>query len=69
MVADHEIGRRAHPVPAQATSYHPRPDVAYVPIHDAPPHRWRLIWLSAAETARIRAFDHTAATLAKARRT
>ncbi len=62
-------GFGTYPVPAQATSYHPRPDVAYVPIHDAPPHRWRLIWLSAAETARIRAFDHTAATLAKARRT
>jgi hypothetical protein len=56
-------------VPAQATSYHPRPDVAYVAIHDAPPYQWRFIWLSAAETAMIRAFDQAAATLAKTRRT
>jgi DNA-binding transcriptional LysR family regulator len=62
-------GFGTYPVPAQAKGYHPRPDVAYVPIHNAPPHQWRLIWLSAAETAKIRAFDHAAATLAKARRT
>jgi DNA-binding transcriptional LysR family regulator len=63
------VGFGTYPVPAQATSYHPRPDVAYVPIHDAPPYQWRFIWLSAAETAMIRAFDQAAATLAKARRT
>lgn len=62
-------GFGVYPVPIQATSYHARPDVAYVPIHDAPPYQWRLIWLSAAETAKIRAFDQAAATLAKARRT
>jgi hypothetical protein len=54
-------GFGTYPVPAQATSYHPRPD--------APPYQWRFIWLSAAETAMIRAFDQAAATLAKARRT
>jgi DNA-binding transcriptional LysR family regulator len=62
-------GLGAYPVPAQAASYHARPDVAYVPIHDAPPFQWRFIWLSAAETATIRAFDQAAAALAKARRT
>jgi DNA-binding transcriptional LysR family regulator len=62
-------GFGTYPVSSQAASYHPRPDVAYVPIHDAPPYQWRLIWLSAAETAKIRAFDQAAATLAKARRT
>jgi hypothetical protein len=61
-------GLGAYPVPIQATSYHARPDVAYVPIHDAPPYQWRLIWLSAAETARIRAFGQAAAALAEARR-
>jgi DNA-binding transcriptional LysR family regulator len=59
-------GMGTYPVPSQATGYHVRPDVAYVPIHDAPPHLWRFVWLSAAETARIRAFDRAAAALAKA---
>jgi DNA-binding transcriptional LysR family regulator len=58
-------GFGTYPVPAQAKGYHPRPDVAYVPIHDAPPFQWRFVWLSAAETARIRAFDQAAATLAR----
>ncbi len=62
-------GLGTYPVPTQATIYHARPDVAYVPIHDAPPYKWRFVWLSAAETARIRAFDRAAATLAQARRT
>lgn len=62
-------GMGTYPVPTQATSYHARPDVAYVPIHDAPPYQWRFVWLSATETAKIRAFDRAAATLAKARRT
>jgi DNA-binding transcriptional LysR family regulator len=62
-------GMGTYPVPSQATGYHVRPDVAYVPIHDAPPHQWRFVWLSAAETARIRAFDRAAATLAKTRET
>jgi DNA-binding transcriptional LysR family regulator len=62
-------GMGTYPVPTQATSYYIRPDVTYVPIHDAPPYQWRFIWLSAAETARVRAFDQAAASLAKARRT
>jgi DNA-binding transcriptional LysR family regulator len=61
-------GFGTYPVSAQATTYHVRPDVAYVPIHDAPPYPWRFVWLSAAETATIRAFDRAAATLAMARR-
>ena len=62
-------GFGTYPVPTQATSYYARPDVTYVPIHDAPPYQWRFIWLSATETAKIRAFDRAAATLAKARGT
>ena len=61
-------GFGSYPVPTQATIYHARPDVAYVPIRDAPPYRWRFVWLSAAETATIRAFDRAAATLAEARK-
>ena len=62
-------GFGAYPVPTQASSYHARPDVVYVPIDDAPPHQWRFVWLSAAETATIRAFARAAATVARARTT
>jgi hypothetical protein len=62
-------GFGTYPVPSQAASYHARPDVAYVPIHDAPPYQWRLVWLSAAETATVRAFDQAATSLTEARRT
>jgi DNA-binding transcriptional LysR family regulator len=62
-------GMGTYPVPTQATSYHVRPDVVYVPIHDAPPFQWRFVWPTAAETNRIRAFDRVAATLAEGRRT
>lgn len=60
-------GQGTYPVPDQATNYYARPDVAYVPIHDAPPFRWQFVWLSAGETSRIRAFDRAAADVAKAR--
>jgi DNA-binding transcriptional LysR family regulator len=62
-------GFGAYPVPSQATSYHARPDVAYVPIHDAPPYQWRFVWPSAAETAKVRAFDQAATELVEARKT
>lgn len=61
-------GFGAYPVSTQAANYHARPDVAYVPIRDAPTYQWRFVWLAAVETAKIRAFDHAAATLAKDRR-
>lgn len=60
-------GKGSYPVPAQTAQYYLRPDVAYVPIEDAPPFEWRFIWLTATETSLIRAFDRTAAEVAKAR--
>ena len=33
-------GEAVSPVHAQAARYYARPDIAYVPIHDAPPGRW-----------------------------
>jgi DNA-binding transcriptional LysR family regulator len=60
-------GKGSYPVPAQASQYYLRPDVAYVPVDDAPPFEWRFIWLTAAETNLIRAFDRTAAEVAKSR--
>ena len=59
-------GAGTYPVPTQFTSHYVRPDVAYVPIDDAPPYQRRFLWLSATETARIRAFDRTAAGVARA---
>lgn len=47
-------------LPEQATSYYSRPDVVYVPIHDAPPFEWVLAWRPAAESNRIRAFIQAA---------
>lgn len=60
-------GLGTYPVSTQFTSYYVRPDVAYVPIHGAPPYQRRFHWLSAAETATIRAFDRAAASVATMR--
>ncbi|MEV6774198.1 LysR substrate-binding domain-containing protein [Nocardia sp. NPDC051030] len=47
-------------VPAHTPRYHPRPDVAYIPLKDSPPIEWALLWLSAGESARIREFARAA---------
>jgi DNA-binding transcriptional LysR family regulator len=43
-------------VAAHNVRYHPRSDVAYLPFTDAPPFTFGLVWRTAAETARVRAF-------------
>jgi DNA-binding transcriptional LysR family regulator len=43
-------------VGAHARRYYARPDVAYIPIRDAPPLEWGLIWPADRNTARVRAF-------------
>ncbi len=53
-------GQGVYPVGEHVTRYYVRPDVAYVPLRDAPPLEWGLIWRSSAETARVRAFDRVA---------
>ncbi|MFJ4652582.1 LysR family transcriptional regulator [Nocardia sp. NPDC088792] len=53
-------GHGVFPVGAQARRYHVRPDIVYVPIRDAPPLKWGLVWRTAAESPRIRAFDDAA---------
>jgi DNA-binding transcriptional LysR family regulator len=60
-------GKGTYPMPTQATTYYVRPDVAYIPIQDAVPFRWRFLWLSATGTARIGAFERAAARLARSR--
>lgn len=47
-------------VHSHAGRYHSRPDIVYVPVHDAPPARWALLWRTASETDLIRSFAHTA---------
>ncbi|GAB2704652.1 LysR family transcriptional regulator [Kitasatospora kifunensis] len=47
------------PLGAQMKRYYLRPDIAYVPIHDAPPLEWGLVWRTAAETPLLRAFSRT----------
>lgn len=53
-------GFGAYPVPVHVTRFHARPDVVYLPITDARPYEWRFVWLSAGDSALIRAFDRTA---------
>ncbi|MGN9837069.1 LysR family transcriptional regulator [Nonomuraea sp. H19] len=48
-------GEAVHNLAAHATRYHARPDIVYLPIHDAPWLRWALVWRTDAETALIRA--------------
>ncbi len=47
-------------VPAHAQRFDSRPDVAYVPIEDAPPFAWRLLWRPSATTHQLRAFADAA---------
>ncbi|MFC8066777.1 LysR substrate-binding domain-containing protein [Streptomyces sp. NPDC057293] len=48
-------GEAVCPVHAHALRYYGRPDIAYIPIHDAPLSRWALSWHTNSETDRIRA--------------
>ncbi|MFE3450801.1 LysR family transcriptional regulator [Nonomuraea sp. NPDC059194] len=49
-------GEAVTPGHYRATLYYTRPDIAYVPIHDAPPLHMTLIWSTSAENEVIRAF-------------
>ncbi|MFE0464157.1 LysR family transcriptional regulator [Kitasatospora sp. NPDC058965] len=54
------------PVGEHSRRYYPRPDLAYVPIHDAPPIERGPVWLEGNTTARVRAFVRAAAEAAGA---
>ncbi|MGK5629509.1 LysR family transcriptional regulator [Streptomyces sp. URMC 123] len=45
---------------AEAADYYQWPDIRYVPIRDAEPSRWALVWRTAAETPLVRAFAEAA---------
>ncbi|GAA0478912.1 LysR family transcriptional regulator [Actinoplanes capillaceus] len=49
-------GRGAFVVGEHVTRFYARPDVAYVPLRDAPPLCWGPVWPTGRETARVRAF-------------
>ncbi|GHG28892.1 LysR family transcriptional regulator [Streptomyces zaomyceticus] len=49
-------GRGVAPGAARGARYHPRPGIAYVPLRDAPPLEYGLVWRTAADSALIRAF-------------
>ncbi|MER7770089.1 LysR family transcriptional regulator [Kitasatospora sp. NPDC096140] len=55
------LGRGVLPVGEHSRRYYPRPDVAYVPIHDAPPIERGPIWREGNSTARVLAFVRAAA--------
>ncbi|MEU6880383.1 LysR substrate-binding domain-containing protein [Streptomyces sp. NPDC046712] len=54
-------GRGVSPGAARGARYHPRPGVTYVPLRDAPPVEYGLVWPTAAENALIRAFAEAVA--------
>ncbi|MEU7134989.1 LysR substrate-binding domain-containing protein [Streptomyces sp. NPDC046261] len=54
-------GRGVHPTAAHEVRYYARPNIAYVPLADAPPLEYGLVWRAAAGTGRVRAFAEMAA--------
>ncbi|WP_061290931.1 LysR family transcriptional regulator [Herbidospora cretacea] len=54
------LGRGVLPVGELTERYHPRPDIVYVPIHDAPPIERGAIWPAAKTTARVQEFVRAA---------
>jgi DNA-binding transcriptional LysR family regulator len=48
-------GEAVHHLGAHAARYYARPDIRYLPIHDAPRLRWGLVWRSDSESEQIRA--------------
>lgn len=53
-------GEAVSPAFAHGARYFSRPDIAYVPIHDAPPARWALIWCTNSPSETIQHFAQTA---------
>ncbi len=49
-------GKGVFPAGAHAAQYYPRPDITYVPLHDAAPIRWGPVWVGTNTTERVRAF-------------
>jgi DNA-binding transcriptional LysR family regulator len=54
-------GQGIFPVGAHAARFYPRPDIAYVPLDDAPDLQWAPVWLESNQTNRVREFVECAA--------
>ncbi|MER5474132.1 LysR family transcriptional regulator [Streptomyces sp. NPDC002685] len=54
------MGRGVLPVGEHSRQYYPRPDVAYVPLHDAQPIERGLVWREGNTTERVREFVRAA---------
>ncbi|WP_392965337.1 LysR family transcriptional regulator [Streptomyces sp. LN245] len=54
------MGRGVLPVGEHSRQYYPRPDVTYVPLHDAQPIERGLVWMEGNTTERLRAFVRAA---------
>jgi DNA-binding transcriptional LysR family regulator len=54
------MGRGVLPVGEHSRQYYPRPDIVYVPLHDAQPIERGLVWAEANTTERVRAFVRAA---------
>ena len=50
------LGRGASPASLRAAQYHMRPGIAYLPLRDANPIDYGLLWRRTGATARVRAF-------------
>ncbi|MFF3444218.1 LysR family transcriptional regulator [Streptosporangium sp. NPDC002721] len=57
-------GKGVCPTSALAADYYSRPDLAFVPLHDAPPIDYALMWPSTGQTPRVNAFVQTVLTVA-----
>ncbi|MFF1902763.1 LysR family transcriptional regulator [Kitasatospora sp. NPDC058218] len=53
-------GQLICPLNAHVRRYYTPPGITFLPIHDAPVTQWALVWPTAAENARLRAFVQTA---------
>ncbi|MGW1800607.1 LysR family transcriptional regulator [Streptomyces sp. NPDC001984] len=58
------MGRGVLPVGEHARRYYPRPDVSYIPIHDAQPIERGPVWMERNSTERVRAFVRAVADVA-----
>ncbi|MFF4113931.1 LysR family transcriptional regulator [Streptomyces sp. NPDC001714] len=54
------MDRGVLPVGEHSRQYYPRPDIAYVPLHDTPPIERGLVWPEGNTTERVRAFVRAA---------
>ncbi|WP_228538192.1 LysR family transcriptional regulator [Nocardia sp. XZ_19_385] len=60
-------GRGVSPAAMRAARYHARPGISFVPLRDAPPLNYGLIWPRDRYTARVRAFVETLCQIAQTR--